>query len=241
MNAAEWEKIQKNYKEIISDLIPSNIINILFERRVITVEDKATLENEVAYPTDEKKNSGLLNILRGKPQKSKPYCSFISCLKEENEWLANKIEETEAEADPRVHHKVHREEIADAVRKSLLKNYLEKDGTHTDLRAVRENLTTDKVFTPQSEWSNIELSEFLKHVFTGVRVKTKEERLGKKTKKFSVVENLARKPQQDAAPLHGASATAASKGPGIKFKLTRLQKEENRSAKEIPAIFSRGG
>uniref|UniRef100_A0A2C9KX02 CARD domain-containing protein n=1 Tax=Biomphalaria glabrata TaxID=6526 RepID=A0A2C9KX02_BIOGL len=96
MNASDWEKLQRNWKELLEINPVCHIINHLFQEDVITLSEKKSIEKLKVFDKEMRK---LLHLLKEKPEKCK---HFLDALKADpvDKLIADKILETESKSDP---------------------------------------------------------------------------------------------------------------------------------------------
>ncbi|XP_055867733.1 sterile alpha motif domain-containing protein 9-like isoform X2 [Biomphalaria glabrata] len=189
MNASDWEKLQRNWKELLEINPVCHIINHLYQEDVITISEKKSIEKLKVFDKEMRK---LLHLLKEKPEKCKAFKHFLDALKADpvDKLIADKILETESKSDPSLKTKPNPDLLDNDVRTILHDNYANMTGNSIPLSEVRDLLKVKKVFTGQDEWSNIKLIEFIKETYTNIE--EKKEKVGHYKKPITLLRNIGR-------------------------------------------------
>ncbi|BFZ00905.1 hypothetical protein BsWGS_03944 [Bradybaena similaris] len=190
MNAQEWNKLRKNWNELLV-LEPDEIIADLYskEKEVINYNDKKEVETET---TNRRKMDKLLHILKSKPSETNAYSCFLEALEKDEmtAGLAKVIRDTESTSDSSLKSEVDPHLLDNAVRRVLHKYLANKPGGSTALSKVREILQSNGVFSGKNEWSNTILIDFVCKEFVGVEIHNVPKRKARNSKKEKHFKNI---------------------------------------------------
>ncbi|XP_059158530.1 sterile alpha motif domain-containing protein 9-like [Physella acuta] len=195
MNAQEWQKLRKNWSKLLR--VPSKEICIyLFQIEVLSYNDKEKVQ-KAGTTADEMEQ--LLIILN---KKKNGFRYLMEAMEKDPElkYLVDEITNTESSADSSLCFERDSLMVHEKVRDTLHKFLTNKVGEIVSLADVREILDSQGVFLHHNQWSNTEISNFIKNEFVGVEVIQEKRRERKKAKPVISFKNLGIvRPQEQAA------------------------------------------
>ncbi|XP_012940122.1 uncharacterized protein LOC101861744 [Aplysia californica] len=102
MNSQHWEKLRKNYRDIVESVEPLDVMPYLCEKSVLTFEERNQITGSGC--TSELQMQELLTRLRSKKEEVHAFQHFVDALKTKDPYhdLAARICDTVSEADPSV-------------------------------------------------------------------------------------------------------------------------------------------
>ncbi|KAI8770438.1 sterile alpha motif domain-containing protein 9 [Biomphalaria glabrata] len=229
MNAAEWEKLRKNWTDIC-DVYPSEIVGYFYQEGVIDHKEKERID---AAETRSEKMERLLNIIQLK-EGHQPFQKLLEILSDRNYfYLVQKIQDTKTESDPNLKSSADPNANNELISIILRTYYAEETGASTLLSDIRELLKKKKVFPGGNEWKNTDLSSFLTKEFLGIQIKKVSNCMKGKTTTLTNVVNL-KKLDPDNLEIQTEKSAAQ---PASDSQETQEKKIEEKTLLEHPRKF----